>query len=271
MTWNVWWRFGDWRGRREAIRQVLGQARPDVCGLQEIWDDGSVNLAGRLAEELGYHWAYAPSPAPQAWQRRIGDSKIGIGNAVLSRWPIAEREAVHLSGDDGRTALLARIRTPYGDLPFFTTQLTSTVGASAQRCGQVAELCRLIAERSAGCAYPAVLTGDLNAEPQSDEIRLLGGHLTAPVVPGLVLVDAWRYAEDAEAGLTWQRKNPHVAAGLEPDARIDYVHVGLPSATGAGAVKGVRVLADAPVNGVWPSDHAAVLAELADPGREAAS
>ncbi len=262
MTWNLWWRFGDWQSRREAIRQVLEQADPDICGLQEVWDDGSENLAGWLAAELGYHWAYAPSPAPEAWQRRIGASNVGFGNAVLSRWPIAETATVDLPGDDGRTALFARIECADGTMPFFTTQFSSTVGASADRCEQVAVISRLIAERSVDCAYPPVLTGDLNAEPESDEIRLLGGHLTAPVVPGFVLVDAWRYADRADAGLTWQRRNPHVAATLEPDARIDYVHVGLPRDGQLGCIKSAVLVGDAPVDGVWPSDHAAVLVEL---------
>jgi endonuclease/exonuclease/phosphatase family metal-dependent hydrolase len=107
-----------------------------------------------------------------------------------------------------------------------------------------------------------VVTGDLNAEPDADEIRLLGGHKTAPVVPGLVLVDAWSYADPLASGWTWDRRNPYVAATGEPSARIDYVLVGLPTASGAGRVQSVRLIGDRPVDGVWPSDHAGVLAEL---------
>jgi hypothetical protein len=33
-SWNLWWRFGPWQRRRDAIAAVLSQARPDVCGLQ---------------------------------------------------------------------------------------------------------------------------------------------------------------------------------------------------------------------------------------------
>ncbi|WP_433018820.1 endonuclease/exonuclease/phosphatase family protein [Kribbella sp. CA-294648] len=265
MTWNLWWRFGEWERRRDAILRVLDGTRPDVCGLQEVWDDGDQNLAGWLAGELGYHWTYAPSPAPQAWQRRIGAWDIGIGNAVLSRWPIVETAVVDLAGEDGRIALFASIDSESGSLPFFTTQLTSTVGASSDRCEQVATVCRFVADRSAGFRYPPVLTGDLNAEPESDEMRLLGGHYTAPVVPGLVLVDAWRYADDGATGVTWQRRNPYVAVTMEPNARIDYVHVGLPLSGGVGCIKSVVVVADGPVDGVWPSDHAAVVAEIGDP------
>jgi endonuclease/exonuclease/phosphatase family metal-dependent hydrolase len=264
-TWNLWWRFGPWEQRRDAITAVLADARPDVCGLQEGWAGRGEHLAAQLAERLGMHWAWTASPAPERWQERIGDPAMEIGNAILSRWPITEQASQRLpagdGADDGRTVLFARVQTPTGPLPFITTQLTSTIGQSLVRCQQVAALCRFVAVH-AGQGFPPVVTGDLNAEPDADEIRLLGGHKTAPVVPGLVLVDAWRYADPMSPGWTWDRRNPYVAATGEPSARIDYVLVGLPAASGAGRVQSVRLIGDQPVDGVWPSDHAGVLAEL---------
>lgn len=110
---------------------------------------------------------------------------------------------------------------------------------------------------------PPIVTGDLNAEADSDEVRLLGGHLTAPAVPGLVLVDAWRYADPSADGATWDRANPAVAATGEPSARVDYVFVGAPSARGRAWVRAVRRAGHGPVRGTWPSDHAAVVVDLA--------
>ena len=264
-SWNLWWRFGPWQRRRDAIAAVLADARPDVCGLQEVWAGRGDHLAALLADQLGMHWTWTPSPAPERWQRRIGDPAMQIGNAILSRWPISEQAARPLpagdGADDGRTVLFARVQTPTGPVPCFTTQLTSTIGQSAVRCQQVAALCRFVAADT-NPDFPPVVTGDLNAEPDADEIRLLGGHKTAPVVPGQVLVDAWSYADPRTPGWTWDRRNPYVAATGEPSARIDYVLVGLPTASGAGRVRSVRLIGDQPVNGVWPSDHAGVLAEL---------
>jgi endonuclease/exonuclease/phosphatase family metal-dependent hydrolase len=269
LTWNLWWRFGPWPQRRDAIAAVLANAQPDVCGLQEVWADRGEHLAAQLAERLGMHWAWTPSPAPQRWQQRLGDPTIQYGNAILSRWPITEQASQPLpaaaNADDGRTVLFARVQTPTGPVPLFTTQLTSTIGGSAVRCRQVAALCRFVAAHT-NSDFPPVVTGDLNAEPDADEVRLLGGHKTAPVVPGLVLVDAWRYADPMAPGWTWDRRNPYVAATGEPSARIDYVLVGLPVAAGAGRVRSVRLIGDRPVDGVWPSDHAGILAEL-QPGR----
>jgi endonuclease/exonuclease/phosphatase family metal-dependent hydrolase len=268
LTWNLWWRFGAWQQRRQAIAAVLAEARPDLCGLQEVWASPSDNLAGSLAEQLGMHWTWVASPASRRWQQRLGDPSVRIGNAILSRWPILGQAAQSLPGaapDDGRIALFARVQAPTGPTPFFTTQFTSTIGGSRTRCQQVESLCRFVAAH-AGPGFPPVVTGDLNAEPDADEIRLLGGHKTAPVVPGLVLVDAWRYADPVVPGWTWDRRNPNVAATGEPSARIDYVLVGLPTAGGAGRVRSVRLVGDRPVDGIWPSDHAGVLAELQPAG-----
>jgi hypothetical protein len=94
-TWNLWWRFGEWRDRRAAIAAELRRVRPDGCGLQEVWSDAEGDRASSLAAELGWHCAFAPSPAPERWQRRLGagGEGVGVGTAVLSRWPIAAREA----------------------------------------------------------------------------------------------------------------------------------------------------------------------------------
>ena len=62
--------------------------------------------------------------------------------------------------------------------------------------------------------------------PGSHSSQRPGSHKTAPVVPGLVLVDAWRYADPMSPGWTWDRPNPYVAATGEPSARIDNVLVG---------------------------------------------
>jgi endonuclease/exonuclease/phosphatase family metal-dependent hydrolase len=110
--------------------------------------------------------------------------------------------------------------------------------------------------------YPVVLVGDLNAEPDSDEIRLLCGHKTAPAHPGFVLVDAWRHAAGDDIAWTWDRANPHVRSTMEPSARIDYVLVGPPHSERRGHVLSARRIGAEPIRGIWPSDHAGVLAEL---------
>ncbi|MGA5896576.1 endonuclease/exonuclease/phosphatase family protein [Streptomyces venetus] len=266
VTWNLWWRFGPWQTRQKAILTALRELRPDVVGLQEVWAADGENLAEWLAGELGLHCAWAPSPAPERWRRRIGDATVDIGNAVLSRWPVVDRDVLPLPApaetDDGRLALYARLAAPGHDVPFFTAHFTSVPHGSAVRCGQAAALAGFVARHRGDTPFPPVVTGDLNARPDSDEVRLLGGRRTAPAVPGQVLLDAWEYADPAAPAATWDAANPYVAATHEPSGRIDYVHVGPPGPGGLGHVRDVRRACDGPVDGVWPSDHAAVVADL---------
>ncbi|MDT0346006.1 endonuclease/exonuclease/phosphatase family protein [Streptomyces litchfieldiae] len=269
LTWNLWWRFGEWERRREAILSVLREERPDICGLQEVWEDGGENLAGWLADELGMHWAWAPGAPLPHWRARLGGELPGVGNAVLSRWPIArsatERLPVAGGPDEVRVALYALIEAERSPVPFFTTHLHSAQGGSAVRCEQVRALARFVAAHAGGDdAHPPVVTGDFNAEPDSDEVRLLGGSLTAPVVPGQVLVDAWRSADPGMPWATWDPANPLVAGPAGFRARIDYIMVGLPTPYRLAGARSARRAGDGPVNGVWPSDHAAVVAELLD-------
>lgn len=267
MTWNLWWRFGPWEQRRHAILDVLRDTRPDALGLQEVWAQGGENFAGRLADELGMHWTWVASDAPQGFQKRLGDSTVDIGNAVLSRWPITDRASLRLpvgeGRDDGRTALYALLDAPGHQVPFFTAHLNSAPHESAVRCEQVAALARFVADHSGGTDFPPIVTGDFNAEPDSDELRLFGGLRTAPVVRGQCLMDAWHLADPQAPSVTWDLANDHDSLTFEGGWRIDYIHVGLPGPEGLGAIRSARRAGDAPVDGVQPSDHAAVVAELA--------
>lgn len=265
MTWNLWWRFGHWERRRDPIARILDATAPDIVGLQEVWGGSTENQAHILAETLGMHHLWCPSPAPEQFQRRAGDRTVVVGNAILSRWPVTRKSVCELpagAGDAGRTALFALIDAPFGAVPVFTTQFSSAVGGSELRCKQVGALTQFIAEETRDCAN-SIVTGDLNAEPDSDEIRLLGGHQTAPPVPGMIFLDVWSFADPGARSCTWDRRNPAVFATGEPDARIDYIFLGLRTNSSLGPrVLSARLRGDEPVNGVWPSDHAAVVAEF---------
>ena len=243
--------------------RVLQAQRPDIIGLQEVWDDGRANLAATLSNQLGYCYSWSPAANTDRWLGRPIEPGVKVGIGILSRWPIASEAQLRLPEgdiDEGRTALFASVDVRGVQVPFFTTQFNSAPDQSSLRREQVSALVGFVAERRAN-DFPAIVTGDLNAEPDSDEVRILCGHKTPGVVPGLVLVDAWRYADPTDPGWTWDRKNPHVEETGEPSARIDYVLVGPPRGR-SGRIKRVQVAGADPVDGVWPSDHAAVVVEL---------
>lgn len=255
LTWNIWWRFGPWELRQPAIAATLKRLDADVIALQEVWGDDTTNLAAELASDLGYHHAFASSMDVEGF---------GFGNAVLSRWPIELFESVMLHGEEGaedcRLALYAAIEGPRGSLPVFSTHLNWKLEHSHIRQRQVADLARFV-DRMRSWSFPPIVCGDFNAEPASEEIRMLTGLTTCPV-EGLVFFDAWNVAGQGSSGTTRDATNPYVKIGLSLDRRIDYILVGWPEAGGAGHVVDCRVAGNEPVDGVWPSDHHAVLAEL---------
>ena len=52
MTWNLWWRFGDWQRRAAAIRLTVEREQPDVLCRQVVRGEGEVSSASVLADVL---------------------------------------------------------------------------------------------------------------------------------------------------------------------------------------------------------------------------
>lgn len=256
-TWNVWHRFGPWEERQPAIAATLAELRPDVLCLQETWEEeGGTSQPAELGRPLGLHH--------HATASRYAADGLSFGNAIVSRHPIRRHTSrplpPHPDYEEWRTVLAVELDTPDGPLQVFTTHLNFLLDQSDVRSRQVAAVAALVAEWGHGRALPPVLTGDLNAEPSSDEVRALTGR-AAVAVPGVVFLDAFEVAGEGP-GATWDRRNPHTHDSYEPDRRIDYVLVGKPVEGGRGRVLACRRFGDTPVDGVWPSDHFGVVADL---------
>lgn len=255
-TWNLWWRFGPWEQRAEPILATLRAVDADVIALQEVWAEGDRNQAADLAEALGgYHHTYAA---------KYEFEGVWFGNAVLSRWPIADEGRQDLptppDEDEGRLVVRADIDGPRGRFSVYATHLHYRLHHGPIRQDQVKAVCAYIRD-TAVAGYPAVLCGDFNAAPDSDEIRMLTGKAAVPAPP-LVFRDVWELVPGEGPGLTWSNDNPYAALEAETPARIDYVFVAWPEAGGRGHATSVGLLGDEPVDGVWPSDHFGIVTDL---------
>jgi endonuclease/exonuclease/phosphatase family metal-dependent hydrolase len=230
----------------------------DVWCLQEVFATRYRNQADELAGALGgYNAAYG-----SRFDLDVFDQSFG--NAVLSRWPITAHEVRPLGAPEGldelRCVVRADIDAPDHSLEVFCTHLNWRLDQSHVRQDQVRTICEFVSESRDRREFPPVLCGDFNALPESEEMRMLTGLTTVPV-PKLVFIDAWRAGGDGP-GITWDNRNAFAAAGGEPDCRIDYVLVGYPREHGVGQVVGARLIGDQPFDGVWPSDHFGVCAEV---------
>ena len=260
-TWNIWGRYGPWEARMHPIEATMRAVDADIWALQEVWEDDGRNQARGFAGALGYeHVVFAAN---------LERDGARSGNAVVSRWPIRAHEVrvlprtagdTHDDEGEERLALFAEVDGPRGPIQMYCAHLSWRDDHSAIRQAQVAEICRLVRERRPR-SFPAVLCGDLNAEPHSDELRMLTGQAAVPV-PGVMFRDAWLAAGPTNPGPTLSNANPFNAANLDRDRRVDFVLVGTPKLGGVGHVVDARIAGDGPVEGMWPSDHLAVVAEL---------
>jgi endonuclease/exonuclease/phosphatase family metal-dependent hydrolase len=269
MTWNLWWRFGDWERRAPAIVEVLRAHDPDIVCLQEVWAsrDGSGSVTDQaevLAEALGR----CAVSTEYSWY-----DGLSFDNAILSRWPVEVVADEPLPGADGapghRRALVARVASPWGSWPVLSTHLEYRFDASATRTLQLRRVMELVVEHRGDPEHdlPVVVGGDLNAVPDSDEIRMATGR-TPGAPPGVLLSDVWEHVGEGP-GITWDRRNPDVAASAWPDRRIDQLMVSWPRPKPVGNPASAWLAADRPVEiegePVWASDHVAVVAELHTP------
>ncbi len=261
LTWNLWWRHGEFERRHAAIEAVLRAEAADACCLQEVWanEDGS-HQGRQLAEALGMHLASTEGPFFRGWS---------VNNVVLSKHPIVATEVVALPAVDGtpshRRAVLAVLDTPWGHWPFVSTHTEHRFDRSTTRQAQTRALAEAAARWRGDPATdaPLVIGGDLNAVPDSNEIRMLTGRAPPPV-PGLVFTDAWEVRGDGP-GHTWHAANPYLADAAWPNRRLDYMLVSWPRPKPFGHPARVWLAGTAPVDGVMPSDHYAVVVDLRVP------
>jgi endonuclease/exonuclease/phosphatase family metal-dependent hydrolase len=263
-TLNLW-------GARPPLDRRLevaaaGLAGADLVLLQEVRAAADLpNTAERLAALLGgWHVAYACGTRGEAGTFGPGSSAGEEGVAVLAREPIVESRRVELPEarpDERRVLLSARV----GPVWAHTTHLHWRLLDGVARERQVVALDAAIAAIRDEDAEPVhLLGGDLNAAPDCDEIRFLGGRHT---LDGrrTYWQDAWRVVHGDAAGWTWARKNPMTAwlGFLELDRRIDYLFTRQERRDGRGRVLDARLILDAPAeDGTWASDHFGVMAEI---------
>lgn len=258
MTWNVWGRFGPWQQRHAGLVQTIRDAAADIVCLQESWVDSTgADQASLLGGDLGFVSSFVGGePMFGSW---------GLANAVLSRWAVHDVEMYELPAlapaEWGGLVQRAVIEGPRRPILVFNVALDWPPHASGARQHALGHLVDVITADPLFARAPLMVAGDFNAGPDSDEIRMLVGRRDT-VRPGFVLFDAWDSAPDGQAAVTWSRSNPWAAPSLLPDQRIDYIFTGWPRRGGVGSATAARLIGDTPHEGVLPSDHYAVIADL---------
>jgi endonuclease/exonuclease/phosphatase family metal-dependent hydrolase len=257
MTFNIWNYQGDWQRRREIIARLIDAHRPDVVALQETRHDfrherGS-GQGGQLADLLGYHVTAAVAHTYLHFLRvdegltiLTAAPPLRIMRRGLTRAPLVRRMLVPELRGDGNQRLCLGVALAFAGREIHIYDTHFSLSARARLTNAI-ECLHFIEEESG--TVPAILMGDLNADPWDPPIRYLCGELSIDGRTGDFL-DCWPAVHPGDPGLTdetWSLRR-----------RIDYVlGRNLPSPPARAELVGAGR-----IDGAYASDHAAVLVEF---------
>ncbi|MDQ3328123.1 MAG: endonuclease/exonuclease/phosphatase family protein, partial [Chloroflexota bacterium] len=164
MTFNIrsgFARDGVWN--LEGTARTIEEQAPDVVVLQEV-SRGWLGRTGTdevlwLQRRLGMQVVFGAATDDGLW-----------GNAVLTRLPVVNTEERRFDVNHNlqRSALLVQLQTRLGGAWVLTTHLAAPKDAGTVRLAQTREMLALLRGRR-----PTLIMGDLNADPDSPELRQL--------------------------------------------------------------------------------------------------
>jgi endonuclease/exonuclease/phosphatase family metal-dependent hydrolase len=238
LDWNVHYSGMGTDGRFDPDRVInyIVKFNPDIISLNEItryaWYNTSVDYSvyypAQLKLKTGRTW--------YSYYRTDNGAAKGVGNLVLSRFPIASTSYCQLSGR--RVAVNATVYVNGRLLNVWSTHLDSSSAS-----GRLAEV-KVLTACLGNFAQQRVVAGDFNATSTSTEMKLMAG----------TYYDAW--AEAAADG-TAQSYPGNTAFGATRRGRIDYVW----ASKGATAltITSAQVFDTRDARGYLPSDHKPLL------------
>ena len=291
MTFNAWGGGANDGSGPTATLGALQAAGADLIGLQEARAEASVCDAGNCPAAGDSFAAVAGEALGYEVFEPAAESLLNWSNATLARYPVLATSPHGLGARfeiDGKRVVLFNVHfddfpyqpyqasgIPYGDAPLLS-DADDLVSAARKARGAALAFLREDLEFAEG-ADLTVITGDFNepshrdwteAAAQAGRHPLAVDYPTVAALEALGFVDAYRSAhpdEISNPGFTW-------TPGAAPDApdehhdRIDFILV-----RGEGVrIRDALIVGESPVNAdivvqPWPSDHRAVVADIALP------
>jgi endonuclease/exonuclease/phosphatase family metal-dependent hydrolase len=249
MTFNIWNYNRPWPVRRRLIADIIAAHQPDVIALQETRHDWRFERGKgqgeQLAELTGYH------PTSAVGQVYVPILRVDEGLTILTR---SEPQRTYLHSltiyprdredENQRICLGVGLEIAGTAVDVYDTHFSLSASA---RLSNAVEVARFIRETSE--ERPAVVMGDLNAEPDTPPIRFLLGREEVEGQTG-DFADCWVLANPGQPGYTY--------GSFDPVRRIDYVLArNLPIGVSAASIVGAEA-----VNGVYPSDHMGIVVDI---------
>jgi endonuclease/exonuclease/phosphatase family metal-dependent hydrolase len=250
VTFNTWKNAGDYPRRLRAMIAGLQAVSADVILLQETFrtGDGTAHTAQFLADALHMECSYAPARFKlRRWDNREVPSESGL--AILARGPITWSERLLLPSDEAggeRIALLAALVIDGAPIVAGCMHLSHLRGDHARRREQLETI--LAQPIWSVPAALCVLGGDANATTDSPALDWLEHH------PSLTI----QSVTAPNLGPTY----PLPPRENRPGRVIDHLLTLTPRTTVPPKVVSVGLALNETIDGVFASDHAAVVAEF---------
>jgi endonuclease/exonuclease/phosphatase family metal-dependent hydrolase len=252
----------NWPGRRAVMAAGFAELDADVVALQEVIAHADYD---QVSDVLGAGYALAHH------REREPD---GEGISIASRWPISAVHEVDLHlgprpSGFACSALVAEIQAPQpvGRVAFVNHLPDGQLDHEAERERQTLAVAEFLERLVGGERVHVVVAGDMDASPDSATIRFWTGKQSLGA-RSVSYRDAWAACHPGEPGHTFTPENTLTTTAeigdweLELGRRIDYIFVRCSDHGPTLDVTACRRLFDAPVEGVWASDHFGVTADL---------
>jgi endonuclease/exonuclease/phosphatase family metal-dependent hydrolase len=254
-----------WNDRRRALQQGLRALDPDLAAFQEAIHHPAYDQVTDLLGP-GYHVAH---------QR--GREADGSGVSIASRWPLGEVHEVDLqltprTAGFLSVALVAEVEAPppIGPLLFANHKPNFELALEHERELQAVAAASFLERLAGGREVHVVVAGDFDATPDAASMRFWRGRQSLGGT-SVCYRDTWEHVHGGDPGDTFTPDNPLIADGtwpLERGRRIDYVLVRCRDHGPSLDVGACARTFEAPLGGVWASDHFGVVADLVPPPPE---
>ena len=182
LTYNLWGApFAKKRKQRfPRAAEKIAEVGADIVALEEVFEGCLVPNEPKYILRGTQYPYYVEGPMSKKFPRCV-DS----GLMILSKFPIQERAEVKYKSCAGadcfshKGVVYARIQVPVlGDIDVYATHTNASDKHADVRLKQTKQIVDFVRQHSGDGKRPVVFMGDLNAAPDSEEIRMLRDELS---------------------------------------------------------------------------------------------